>query len=247
MEKRMTESFRYTEEESKILKNFADIHTGMVIYPDKFMVVNGLDKSLVGIYKFEKAYTYQSYGIYDLKEFLSGVNLYNSELTVKDKYISISNEKQGISTKYRNTPIDILPEVKDLTEKIKDLDFQIQFKLSAEKFAILRKVIQVYGVERLYFKSIDEKTIKVVAAKKMAADNFDPEMQENSTVLILSGDDVISSTLDESTVLYIKTDEFKCIDGDYIVKISNKGISNWHNLNIPNLQYFIGVADIKND
>lgn len=239
--------FTYTEEENKILKNFADIHTGMIIYPDKFMVVNGLDKSIVGIYYFENPYDYEPYGVYDLKEFLSGVNLYNSELEIHDKYINISNSKQGISTKYRNTSLDMLPEAKDLSEAFNKLDSELEFVLTAEKYAIMKKVIQVFNAEKIYFRTVDSSTIRVVVASSLDANNKQPELQENATEIIITGDNVIKSELPEDTVLYIKVDEFKLMDGDYDVKISSAKASKWKHKQIKSLQYFIGVANIDED
>ncbi len=239
--------FSYTEEEIKILKNFAEIHSGMIIKPDNFMVVNGMDKSVVGVYKFENPYDYDEYGIYDLKEFLSGIGLYESELEIHEKYVSISNTKQGIQTKYRNTSLDMLPEVKDLSEKMSQIDCELEFSLTAEKYNVLKKIIQVYGADRLYFRALDNKSIRLVAGWKLQSDSFDPELQENATEIIFKDDEVQSANLPDDTVLYIKVDEFKLMEGDYNVKISSKGISNWKHQHIQTLQYFIGIANIQED
>jgi len=58
------------EKEIQVLKSFAGINANMIVYPDKFVAINGPKKSLVGIYYFEKPYDYETFGIFDLNEFL---------------------------------------------------------------------------------------------------------------------------------------------------------------------------------
>ncbi|GAG22253.1 unnamed protein product, partial [marine sediment metagenome] len=70
---------------------------------------------------------------------------------------------------------------------------------------------------------------------------------QNPTEIIIEGEEVTTSTLPAEAVLYIKEEEFGLLEGNYEVRVSSVGISQWKNTQIPSLVYYIGVSNIKDD
>lgn len=226
--------FSYSDTEIKVLKNFASINPSMIILPDKFAVVNGLKKSVVAYYNFETPYQYNPYGIFDLDEFLTTIgSMSECQLEVEEGIVTISDDRNNIKSRYNTSPMDMLPEVKDVTRKFEQVPIQMEFKFTSEKIAILKKVTNILKHERIYFESTDD-GIRIIAAQKSLANKTNP------TELMITGELLIKNELDRNTVLYLNLDELNILDGDYHVKISDAQISHWHN-EFLNVDYYIGV------
>jgi len=236
----MGELFAYKDTELKVLKNFAAINPNMIVLPDKFAVVNGMKKSVVGYYAFEETYDYEPYGIFDLDEFLttiSSMTEYKLNVCADDNYVEIHDVRNGLKAVYNTSPLDMLPEVKDLTSKFSKTHIDLEFVFTAEKLAILRKVTSVLKLERIYLESIDD-GIRILAANKSLKNMTNP------TELMLTGEHVVKNELGENVILYINLDELHLLEGDYQVKVSSKGISHWYN-EFLKIDYFIGVSHYK--
>ncbi len=235
-------SFTYTEEELKVLKNFAEINPNMIIYPDRFAIVNGSHKSVVGLYQFKEPYDYKPYGIYNLKEFLNGSGQFtNVQFEIHDTFIAIKDSANGLTTKYGSTDIDLIQAAQNPTKKFNEVECQLEFNLPTEKMVLIKKVMQIYSSKRIYFESVDKDTIRLITA------GTDLKTSVNPTEIIIKGEDVTTSNLPEDVILYIKAEEFNLMEGDYKVKVSTKGITQWKNSLIDSLTYYIGISDIAND
>ncbi len=235
-------AFSYSEEEIKILKNFADINPNIIINPDKFHIVNGSHKSVVGLYSFKGKYGYEPYGIYNLKEFLSGISQFNdAQLEIHDRYIAIKDPNNNVTTKYSSTDIDLITPAQDPSNKFSKLECDLEFTLTAEKMALIKKVMQIYNCKRIYFETLDKETIRLTTA------GINLQSSTNPTEIIVNGEDVIISALSEDIVIYIKSEEFNLLEGDYNVKVAAKGISQWKNIIVDSLMYYIGISNIEDD
>ncbi len=228
--------FSYTDTEIKVLKNFATINPSMIVLPDRFAVVNGLKKSVLAYYQFESEYDHDPYGIFDLDEFLTTIgSISGSQLEVEDGVIYITND--SFKATYNTTPLDMLPDVKDVSRKFSKVPINLEFKFPAEKIAILKKVTSILKHERIYFDSTPD-GIRIIAAQKSLANKTNP------TELMITGELLIQNDLPEGTVLYMNLEEFVLLDGDYHVQISEKEISKWRN-EFLDVDYYIGVSQFS--
>lgn len=241
----MNTKFQYTAEELKVLGNFSTINENMIVLPDKFAVINGAKKSVVGYYKFDKKYEYEPYGIFNLPEFLTLVKINGDEyeLAVYDKYVEVFYPSSNSGTKYNLTPHELLPQVGEISEKFNKLNIELDFDLPAENIATLKKVANILGLERIYIQSVpDQDAVLLTAAKKHL------EKAENPHVVTITDKktNVRKNGLDVDTVLYVNVEELKILEGDYRVKISSRGISHWEN-QFLNVEYYIGVNTLETE
>lgn len=233
--------FKYNEEELKVLKNFSTINPNMVVLPDKFAVINGAKKSVVGYYTFDTPYDYEPYGIHNLPEFLTLVQLDDYELEVSDKYVEVSYPSSKSSTKYNLTDNEFLPEVGNISSKFEQLDVELDFDLTGEKLNTLKKVVNVLRHERIYFQTFED-TILMTSTNKSLLHAEKP----HSIVIDSKANDIRENSLPEDVILYVNVEELHVMEGDYKVKISAKGISKWEN-QFMDVQYFIGVNTMESE
>lgn len=230
--------FKYTEEEMQVLKSFASINDNMIIYPDKFVSI-GTEQSLVGIYRFEKPYDYEAFGIFDLNQFLSLIGLfkgYQLSLSKDNKSVKVISDTKEV--KYNLTPNEMIKQ-KDtdkLVKNFKALDKQLDFILTSEELSTLKKINSVLKPERIYLESVEESDL----VKLTATDR----LQESTNPYITSIKNPKVNGL-YKTVMYFNMQEMKLLEGEYHVQVSTKGISRW--INQPfGVVYYIGCFVDKN-
>ena len=228
-------NFNYTVEEVKILKNFSTISSSMVIGNKEFSIVNAPKSSLIGVYPLEKEYQYDSFGIFDLNEFLNLINQFkNYSLDLKERSISIIDQDTGNLIDYNLTPIEMIKTapIDKLKVNFDNIKKHVEFKFSEENLNTLKKIIAVLKPERLFFQS-ENGYIKITAADKVL------ESSTNPLIIKIREEDISFNEL-EDTTLYFTMDEMKLLDGEYQVSMSKNGISLWKN-KIYKVDYFIGV------
>ena len=82
------------------LKNFAGINTNILIKEGDELSTISTMRNIFAKAKVSDSFTNQ-FGIYDLNEFLSAVSGFSKpELTLKDKYLTISSEGSRSKVKY---------------------------------------------------------------------------------------------------------------------------------------------------
>lgn len=224
--------FTYTAEEIRVLKNFDEINHNMIIHPDGFKVINGTKRSVVGYYNFETPYDYKEFGIFDVREFLTVLGMETHTLEVKDQYVEIEDLRTGATVKYNLTPLEMMPEVKDVHEKFEKLSINLEFSLSNENLVKIKKATNILKAERIYFESRDD-TIRIICAGSVLTNSINPYE------VPIKDEDIKQNDLDG--ILFISVDEFLLLEGDYHVKLSEKGISQWYNEGIK-VEYFVGVT-----
>lgn len=235
--------FKYTPEELKILKNFGTINDNIIIQPDQFAVINGAKKSVVGFYKFENVYDHEPYGIFNLREFITLLEIDSGdyELEVHDKYVQVTYASSKSSTKYNLTPQELLPTVGSISEKFNSLQTELEFELSGENIATLKKVTNVLALERIYFQIVETPTKNVLL---ITATNKSLENAVNPYIITLENQKTMG--MEPTLILYVNVEELKIMEGDYDVQISAKGISRWWN-KFQNVEYFIGVNTLETE
>jgi hypothetical protein len=216
----------FTETQMSVLKNFAGINASMIINPDGLEVINN-SKSVIAKYKFDKAYDFAKFGIYEVPELLSVIaSLTKPDITIEEKFLLISD---GTSKyKYFTTALDLLPKVPDMA-KADAVEFDLEFDISAEKLNMLFKAAATIKADFIFFET-DKKKIRMTVANALDAStsSFDITLETGIKTNKLT------------KAVKVPVAELKLFAGDYKVKLSGK-ISKWSNT-IGNLDYYVGTS-----
>ena len=207
-----------------ILKNFSEINTNILIKPGSELNTISTMRNIFA--KATITETFDSeFGIYDLNEFLSVVSsLDKPQLTLQDKYMTISTEGSKSKAKYfYSDPSVIVSPTKDVNMPESD----INFTLSESNLAQLQKMAAILKAPDLAL--IGEKggdvVLKVCDKKNDTSNKFDIVVGENASA---------------SYTFYFKVENLKMMAGDYDVAVSQMSISHFKNTKLP-LEYWIAL------
>lgn len=212
-----------SSETINILKNFSNINANLVFKPGQSLSTISEAKTIMAKATISEDFV-QEFGVYDLSEFLSVMNLVDSPvLNFDDKSVLISDHTGGTKVRYYYSELDILTQpTKDITMP----ECEVNFNLSAENLDKIKKAAAVLGHAELMFSCEGGNiTAKVFDEKDATANTFDITLDTTST---------------EIFKYVFSISNLKMLHGDYSVSISSKLISNWKNTNIP-VEYFIAL------
>lgn len=166
-------------------------------------------------------------GIYDLNNFLGALNLLNSpELEFKEESIILSDEKSELE--FRCSPVGILTKPE---KEIKMPTPEITFELKADDLKCIRKA-SVLG-HKIFGFCGSSKT------KKIRAKVCDPNDSSSNSYYYNVGDTEFDFEY------YFSFNNFKFIEGNYKVEISQKRVSHWISLD-KKIEYWLAMEVIKN-
>lgn len=212
-----------SSETINILKNFSNINANLVFKPGQSLSTISEAKTIMAKATISEDFV-QEFGVYDLSEFLSVMNLVDSPvLNFDDKSVLISDHTGGTKVRYYYSELDILTQpTKDITMP----ECEVNFNLTAENLDKIKKAAAVLGHAELMFSCEGGNiTAKVFDEKDATANTFDITLDTTST---------------EIFKYVFSISNLKMLHGDYSVSISSKLISNWKNTNIP-VEYFIAL------
>ena len=212
-----------SSETINILKNFSSINANLVFKPGQNLSTISEAKTIMAKATVSEDFA-QEFGVYDLSEFLSVMNLVDSPvLNFEDKSVLISDHTGGTKVRYYYSELDILTQpTKDITMP----ECEVNFNLSAENLDKIKKAAAVLGHAELMFSCEGGNiTAKVFDEKDATANTFDITLDTTST---------------EIFKYVFSISNLKMLHGDYDVSISSKLISNWKNTNVP-VEYFIAL------
>ena len=206
-----------------ILKNFSDINQGILVQPgNKLQTISTL-KNILAEAEISEKFD-QEFAIYDLPEFLRAVDLFDKKtlkfnggqnLTIADE-----NSRQSIKYYFADKSVVVTP-----SKAITMPDKYVTFQLKSEVFNKLMK-----GVSTLNLPDIavcgDGKEISLKALDKKTPSSNDYKI-------------VVGET-DKTFTAYFKTENFKMIQDDYDVAISQQKISHFINRTKP-IQYWVAI------
>ena len=206
-----------------ILKNFSDINQGILVQPgNKLQTISTL-KNILAEAEISEKFD-QEFAIYDLPEFLRAVDLFDKKtlkfnggqnLTIADE-----NSRQSIKYYFADKSVVVTP-----SKAITMPDKFVTFQLKSDVFNKLMK-----GVSTLNLPDIavcgDGKEISLKALDKKTPSSNDYKI-------------VVGET-DKTFTAYFKTENFKMIQDDYDVAISQQKISHFINRNKP-IQYWVAI------
>jgi len=207
-----------------ILKNFSEINTNILIKPGNELNTISTMKNILAKATINENFD-KEFGVYDLNEFLSVVSSLNKpELTLQEKYMTISTEGSRSKVKYfYSDPSVIVSPNKEVNMPESD----VTFSLSESNLAQLRKMAAILSSPDLAL--VGEKggdvVLKVCDKKNDTSNKFDIVVGENATA---------------NYTFYFKVENLKMISGDYDVAVSSKSIAHFTNTKLP-IQYWIAL------
>ena len=232
--------FTFDEQTLKVLANFSSINPSMLIEPERVSVMN-VSKSVVGTFKFDTAYKFESFGLYDTADFLSVLSAMkksqNMSIEDKDKFLLITSDNDRLT--YYTTAKDMVTKVPSIDALFKDSNFEMEFSLPNDRLAIIKQMSSILKSKYIFFET-DGKRVRVTVGDELESST------NNFEVFIETGIDI--NQLSEPVKLPIV--DFKILTGDYTVKIAKKVVkgkskffSQWKNLN--GVEYLISTEVSK--
>ena len=149
------------------------------------------------------------FGVYDLPEFLRSVELFEKpELKFNGGgYVNISQQRQSIKYFFADSSVLVTP-----SKTIELPDRYVTFQFTKEKFERLMKGANSLQLPDIALKGVDGKmTITASDKKNTSSNEYSVELGET----------------DKTFTVYFRMENFKQIEDDYDVAISQKGIAHF--------------------
>ena len=206
----------------EVLKNFASINPNLVFQPGQTLKTISEAKNIMAVA--ETVEDFPEFGVYDLNEFLSVLNLISTPtLSYESNLVKIESDVSKVKYFFSDKEILTTPQ-KDIT--MPDAEFGVE--ISADIISQIRKAAAVLGHSELSI-SGEDGIIKlaVLDSKDSSANVFEMNL------------DADNSCKNKFNFI-LNIPNLKLLDGDYFVTISSKLISQWTNSNYP-INYFIAL------
>ena len=233
----MTNKVILTRQTQAILKNFATINSSILFRKGSTIKTISVGENAIAEYGCEEVFP-QDFGIYDLGQFLQGIDLFtlgekagDIEPVLEfgnDSFVTIHG--QGKSASYRAKYFFSSPEITLKAAPEKDVNFpsaDMEFSINPGDLNSLQKAAGAYKLPDLSFKSDEDGFITLEICDK-----------EDDTSNVYS--QKIKGHSSGSYELYMKMDNIRLAGGSYDVKISKNLITQWKHKDL-NLTYYIAL------
>ena len=206
-----------------VLKNFSEINENILVKPGNTITTISTLKNVLAQATIDERFE-QEFGIYKLPEFLRSVELFEKpELNFNGgQYVTIKDEKYGQAIKYFFADASVLVTP---SRTIELPDRYVTFQFTKEKFERLMKGANSLQLPDIALKGADGKMTITASDKKNKSSN------EYSVSL---GD------TNKNFTVFFRMENFKQIEDDYDVAISEKGLAHFIGRN-RQVQYWIAV------
>ena len=206
----------------EVLKNYSTINANLLVTSGNQIATMSQMKNIVS--KATLPDTFESeFAIYDLNEFLSAMSLFDDpELDFGDSSVKISQGGQSLNYFYSDPTVVTTPK-SDITMPAPDAIFTLKQSV----FNQVLKASSVVGVPDMVL-DVNENgqmNLRVSDRKNDTSNSFSVEVGEGGT---------------PNQKFFFKVENLKLLSGDYEVKVSSKGISNFKNVN-KDVEYFIAL------
>ena len=214
---------KLSEKTINLLNNFSSINQSILVKKGSKLRTMSVMKNILAEAEVDENFE-RDFGIYDLPQFLNGVNL------MKDPDLDLKNETYMIIREGKNTRVKfafadpdciVSPPEKGVTLPSSD----VTFLLDSIQLGKLLKASQVYQLPDLSAVGNGEEVTLVVSDRK----------NDNSNEFSLK----VGKT-DQVFEFNFKMENIKLIPGSYDVQISKKNLAKFTNSNY-NLDYFIAL------
>ena len=191
-----------------ILKNFSTINPSIVVKPGKALTTISPSKTILAKANIQDQFE-TIFGIYALNRFLSALSLFDKpELDFGDSSVKISGGNRAITYHYSDPSVILVPPEKDI--KLPSVDAEctltnkdIQSVLKALGVLSLPEIALVGDGERVSLQAVD--------SNNGSSDTYSIDVGESDRVFRA----------------IFRSENLKMIEGDYTLKISSKGISQF--------------------
>jgi len=208
----------------QVLKNYSTINSSILIREGSELKTISVGENAIAQYTCEESFP-QTFGIYDLNQFLAGLSLFESPTLEFNNQEYVYIRGRGRSAKYYFSD----PEITLKSAPNKDVNFpgaDIQFSLTQEDLTGLQKAANIYSLPDLVFRS------------QSGEISLELRDKENDTSNGYSQTVVGDTTGDYE--LTIKVENIRLHPGDYSVKVSKHLISEWKHHHL-NLTYYVAL------
>ena len=205
-----------------VLKNYSTINANLLVSSGNKIATMSQMKNIVSLATLPDTFE-SEFAIYDLNEFLSAMSLFEDpELDFGDSSVKISQGGQSLNYFYSD-PTVVTKTKSDITMPEPDA----VFTLKQSVFNQISKASAVLGGQDMVLDVNSEgvMTLMVSDRKNDTSNSFSVEVGEGAT---------------PNQKFYFKVENLKLLSGDYEVKVSSKGISNFKNVS-KDIQYFIAL------
>ena len=206
----------------EVLKNYSTINANLLVTSGNQIATMSQMKNIVSKATLPDIFE-SEFAIYDLNEFLSAMSLFDDpELDFGDSSVRISQGGQSLNYFYSDPTVVTTPK-SDITMP----DPDATFTLKQSVFNQVLKASSVLGVPDMVL-DVDETghmNLRVSDRKNDTSNSFSVEVGEGGT---------------PNQKFFFKVENLKLLSGDYEVKVSSKGISNFKNIN-KDVEYFIAL------
>ena len=219
---------KLSENTLSLLKNFSNINGNLVIKEGDEILTISDKKNIMAHSKVDESFD-QSFGIYDLNEFLGAYSLIEDPtLNFDEESVTISSGVSSIIYRFSDPSILTSPE---RTIGLPSVD--VNLKMTHNMIEKVRRAGSVLGAPVL---SITNKDTSGNGSGIIRIRVFDPSNPTANVYEIEVGDIDDSSSFDFQFLI----ENIKVIPDDYDLKISSKKISEWDGIN-NKVKYWIAL------
>ena len=213
-----------SESTLQILKNYAAINSNIVINEGSTVQTISEAKNVLSSADVAESFP-QSFGIYDLNEFLNVMGLVDvPNLSFEKDYCVISDSSGRSKVKYFFSDPDMLTAP---TKKINMPDCEVSFELDGATLGRIKRAAGALGHEEVSITPGDGVlTLSVVDSKNATSNAFSI--------------DIAGDVPNEDFNFIINIANLKVLPGDYQVSVSSKLISEFRNVE-TGIQYWIAL------
>ena len=213
---------KLSNETREVLKNYSTINANLLVTSGNQLTTMSQMKNIVSTANLPDTFDTE-FAIYDLNEFLSAMSLFEDPpLEFGDKSVSISQGGQSLKYFYSDPTVVTTPK-SNITMPEPDAIFT----LTQSVFNQILKASSVLGVPDMVLDINDNGVMKLRVSdrKNDTSNSFSVEVGEGGS---------------PNQKFFFKVENLKLLSGDYQVKVSSKGISNFKNIN-KDIEYFIAL------
>ncbi len=212
-------------ETMSVLKNFSTINSSILIREGNKLKTISVGENVVAQFNAVESFP-QSFGIYDLNQFLTGISLFVNPILVfgNNEYVTIKSGSRSAKYYFSN------PEITLKAAPERDVRFpgaDMEFALTQEDILAMQKASAVYDINDVKFESRGDGFVTLSLNDK-----------ENETSNTFSV--TVPGQCTGEYAVFMKMENIRLMNGDYNVKISKHLITEWKNKSID-LMYYIAL------
>ena len=214
---------KLSEKTINLLENFSSINQSILVKKGSKLRTISVMKNILAEADVDENFE-RDFGIYDLPQFLNGVNLMRDpDLDLKNETYMIIREGKNTKVKFAFADPEVIITPPEKQMKLPSSD--VTFQLDSIQLGKLLKASQVYQLPDLSAVGNGKEVTLVVSDRK----------NDNSNEYTL----VVGKT-EQTFEFNFKIENIKLIPGSYDVQISKKNLAKFTNSNY-NLDYFIAL------